>query len=195
MSIGGQDHNQPQLFKRLIADAGAVANRIDQLGAELTHHYSGKRPLFICLLRGGAPFATQLMFAITRLDPVFHPELDYMTITTYGDKRTGGDPRIVMDQAPKTEPEGRSVVILDDVLDMGITAAFTRKVMEERGALDVALCVLVQKQTGRTLYGDADWYGFEAPADWLTGMGMDDHRVAPEANRWLDQIAIADSDS
>jgi len=120
MSIGGQDHNQPQLFKRLIADAGAVANRIDQLGAELTHHYSGKRPLFICLLRGGAPFATQLMFAITRLDPAFHPELDYMTITTYGDKRTGGDPRIVMDQAPKTEPEGRSVVILDDVLDMGI---------------------------------------------------------------------------
>jgi hypoxanthine phosphoribosyltransferase len=183
------------LYKQLIADTAAVSQRIEELATQTIDRYKGKDALFICLLRGGAPFASQLMFAITRQDPNFYPELDYLTIKTYGDERIDATAELVMDLSPSTKANGRLVVLLDDVLDKGITADFAqRHLVDVHQAAIVESIVLIQKNRKRTVYPEATMFGFEAPSDWLTGMGLDDSRIAKEANRWAGYVAIANEE-
>jgi len=182
----------PQSYKNLLASEDEVAKRIDELAAQIIKQYKDKRPLFVCLLRGGAPFTARLMFAIAKIDPDFHPELDYMTIKTYGNERTSRPPELIADLLPSTEVAGRHVILLDDVLDTGVTADFTHQYMiEHQQAASVDMIVLVQKDVPRQTYPKATLWGFDAPAEWLTGMGMDDARVGKEGNRWAGYIAIA----
>ncbi len=184
----------PQLYQQVLHSAEEVSRRIEEMAAELIDRYRGEQPLFVCLLRGGAPFSTQLMFAITKLDPTFHPELDYMTVRTYASERSASHPELVMGLAPGTDVMGRTVVMLDDVLDKGHTAGFTSGYLRLLGASQVDLVVLMQKQCEREHYPSATIHGFVAPDEWLTGMGMDDVRIAREANRWAGDLAIANAE-
>jgi hypoxanthine phosphoribosyltransferase len=181
-----------QFYHDLLATEAEVTARINELAQAIIQNYRNKDPLFVCLLRGGAPFATRLMFAITAMDPTFHPEMDYMTLRTYGDERTDKQPELLTDLLPTTKAEGRHVILLDDVLDKGVTAHFARaRMVEDHGAQVVDLIVLVQKIRERTNFPQATLWGFEAPDVWLTGMGLDDSRIAKEANRWAGYIGIA----
>jgi len=83
---------------------------------------------------------------------------------------------------------GRTVIIIDDVLDKGITADFVIKHLEARGASEVKLAVLCEKQVTREKPVDADYKGFTFGDNWLVGMGMDDSGTNVEAYRWLDEI-------
>ncbi len=150
---------------------------------------SDEKPLFVALLRGAAPFASMLMFAITRHAPDFQPELDYMMVSTYGTGRQAGEPHIVTDLAPDTSVSGRTVVIIDDVLDKGITAHFVTAHMESRGATNVKLAVLARKDTRREYGIAADYCCFDLDDTWLVGMGMDDAQAGKEHHRWLNAIA------
>ncbi|MBI3624458.1 hypothetical protein HY218_02375 [Candidatus Saccharibacteria bacterium] len=180
------------LHGEVLFDEREVRKRINEIAGETIERYRGVNPLFICLLKGAAPFATDLMRNIARQDPFFHPQMDYMMVSTYGDERQPGVPKIVTDLDPKIRETipGRTVIILDDVLEWGITVRYVSDVMFVREADAVDLIALVQKDMPeRTAFGNADIYGFRAPKAWLTGMGMDDVRVAPEGNRWLGYIA------
>lgn len=184
-----QDTDTLQTFKT----AAEVTARIDALATEIVTRYKSQAPLFVSLLRGSAAFTAQLMFAIARCDPDFHPEVDYMTVSTYGSGRQGSAPEIVMDLSPSTVVDGRVIVILDDILDKGLTSAFTRDHLLARGALRADLVVLAQKDTPRAHGETATLYGFLVPDAWIIGMGMDDARVARDGYRWLDYLAIADA--
>ena len=186
-----QSTTAPQLFDRLLHAAEDVDRRIDEMAVELIERHRDEKPLFVCLLRGGAPFATRLMFAIAKADPHFHPELDYMTVRTYATERSASHPELVMGLAPGTDIHGRTVVMLDDVLDQGHTAKFTTGYLKLLGAAKVELVVLVQKDVEREAYPSAAIHGFTAPDEWLTGMGMDDTRLAREANRWMVDLGVA----
>ena len=183
--------NDKPHYKSLLVDNTALQLKIDELADKVIERYQGKNPLFVCLLRGGAPFASLLMFAIAAKNPNFHPEMDYMTIRAYGDKRVDNPVELIMDLSPSSNPHHRHIVLLDDVLDKGVTAEFARDHLLNKGATAVDLVVLIQKQKERSHYGDATIYGFDSPPDWLTGMGLDDVRIAPEANRWAQFIALA----
>src|SRR5690242_6076913 len=106
-----------------IASAKEVDREIDRIATEILNDYD-MTPLFVALLRGAAPFSSHLMHALTAHSPEFHPELDYMMVSTYGEGRHAGEPHIVTDLAPSTTVHGRKVIILDDVLDKRITAEF-----------------------------------------------------------------------
>lgn len=178
-------------YEKIIASDEQVWQRINEMAEEIIVRYKNTNPLFICLLRGGAPFATKLMFAITQQDPNFHPEMDYATIKTYGDERTDKASELLADILPSTTAQGRPVILLDDVLDKGLTAEFaTAHFIENHGAASVELIVLAEKDRERA-YGSAALKGFDVPDDWLTGMGLDDANLAKEANRWAGYLAIA----
>lgn len=180
------------LHGEVLYSEAEVDERVGQLANEIINRYKGDNPLFVCLMRGGVPFASKLIFEIARQDKTFNPEVDNMTITTYGTEREAHPPTVVYDLAPDTETEGRHVVLLDDCLDKGITAAFTSDYLKQHhGAAEVDLIVLVQKQRPRQQFGEATLHGFEAPDVWLTGMGLDDASIGKEAGRWLSYIAIA----
>jgi hypoxanthine phosphoribosyltransferase len=173
----------------IFANKTEINRRIDQLASEIiTDFDAADRPLFVALLRGAAPFASKLMFAIAEQAPDFHPELDYMMVSTYGSGQEAGEPHIVTDLAPSTTVAGRVVIILDDVLDKGITAHFVTAHMIARGAGDVRLAVLADKQTERVYDITPQYVGFSVDDAWLIGMGMDDSGSGKEYSRWLGSI-------
>ena len=172
----------------IFATADQVTTRIDELADEIIRDFPEEKPLFIALLRGAAPFASKLMFAIAKQAPEFHPEMDYMMVSTYGSGHEAGEPRIIADLTPSTVVRNRPVVIVDDVLDKGITAHFVAAHLETNGASDVRLAVLANKRTEKTHDIPADYVGFEVDDAWLVGMGMDDADSGKEYNRWLGSI-------
>ena len=169
--------------RKTFATENQVDIRISELANEIIHDYSGQRPLFVALLRGAAPFASKLMFSIARQAPDFHPEMDYMVVSTYGSGHEAGEPRIIGDLSPSTVIKGRTVIMLDDVLDKGITAHFVAAHLLANGASQVRLAVLANKRTKKLRGITTDYCGFEVDDEWLIGMGMDDSDSGKEHNR------------
>jgi len=170
----------------LVARASQIQESVNGLAQQIVNDYP-TTPLFIALLRGAAPFASKLMFAITKLQPDYHPELDYMMVSTYGQDHTSNQPVVVTDLAPSTLIAGRDVIILDDVIDLGITSDFVKNLLQNRGANNVKLAVLASKNVpGRQ--SQADYCGFDAGDKWLVGMGLDDAKAATEGYRWTDDL-------
>ncbi len=191
-----QTQNQPALYKEKLATQEEVKAKIDEMATEIIRNFKDKNPLFVCLLRGGMPFATQLMFAITRHNPYFHPELDYMTVSRYGGSQVASEPNVVMDLSYKSVTTDRTIIILDDMIDKGGTYLFTKDHLKNKGASNVYLAVLVQRELEKPRGFDADYYCFNVKSEeWFTGMGLDDARLGVEANRWADYVAIANSPS
>jgi hypoxanthine phosphoribosyltransferase len=180
------------LYNEILASETEVASHIDTMAKSIVEQFKDKDPLFVCLLRGATPFATQLMFAITQYDPYFNPELDYMTVSRYGDSQVASTPRLVMDLSRKSVVADRPVIVLDDMIDKGGTYLFTKEHVENRGASAVYLAVLVQRELPEPRGFDADFYCFSVDSEeWLTGMGLDDTRLGKEGNRWAKYVAIA----
>lgn len=171
-----------------IATAEQITERTQSIALQILEDFPDRTPLFVALLRGAAPFSNKLMAEIVKHKQDYHPELDYMMVSTYGDGQHAGEPHIVTDLAPSTTVKGRDVVIIDDVLDKGVTASFVSGHMINRGAAAVKLAVLCDKQTERKYDITADYVGFEFDDKWLVGMGMDDASAANEGYRWLDEI-------
>jgi len=187
------------LHGEILYDEAAVSRGIRWLAQETVERYRDEpKPLFVALLRGAMPFASQFMHAIVRADPSFHPELDTVTIQTYGRQRSAGTPELVLGiDLAKTAVQDRRVVLLDDMIDQGITAAFASEYFMGLGAQVVDVAALTIKQRMRApqfsvLSGEAVAC-FEVPDVFITGMGMDDSLVAHEGNRWLSYIAIANN--
>ncbi len=174
-------------YKQL-ATAEQVNNTISQIATKILKDFPSQTPLFVALLRGAAPFSSKLMTEIVRQSPDYHPELDNMMVSTYGDGQHAGEPHIVTDLAPTTLVTNRNIIIIDDVLDKGVTANFVMKHLINRGAKAVKLAVLCNKRTDREYDVTADYSGFEFDDNWLVGMGMDDASAANEGYRWLDEI-------
>jgi hypoxanthine phosphoribosyltransferase len=186
MALGHENLKQYEgvLFDELLYQEPEILAKIDEMADYFVEKYRGseEKPLFVCLL---------LMIAISKKDPTFHPELDFMTISKYQDARDGSrKPIIKMDLAPSTMVKGRAVVILDEVLDTGDTIDFTKNHIANNEPSDISVVVLCQKEMQRT-FPEADMYGFLVPEDWQTGIGMDDAEVAREGNRWMLAIALA----
>lgn len=175
-----------------------VTARINAMASSLIQLFSGTDPLFVTLLNGGAPFSMRLMAAIARQDPNFHPQQEFMTVSFYGEDRTAATaPKVVMDLPPRYSQdfglEGRKVLMVDDLLDRGYTAAFVDEHLRKLGAVDVSLVALGRKMIEPDLvnYDPPLLHGFDLPDVWLTGMGMDDEDVCLEANRHAGWIATA----
>ncbi len=173
----------------LLISSSEVEQRISQMADSILTDYLNPSPLFVALLRGAAPFASKLMFALTEKAPDFHPEIDYMMISTYGTDRQAGKPQIVTDLAPSTVLAGRDVIVLDDVLDKGITAQFVTDYLLSNGARSVDIAVLAIKDTERFFPVTPRYHCFKVDDVWLVGMGMDDHATTKEAYRWRSDIA------
>lgn len=176
------------MTRTILASSKQVDTRIEELARDIIRDFSGQKPLFIALLRGAAPFASKLMFSIARQAPDFHPEIDYMTISTYGTGKEAGEPRIIADLSPSTTIKDRTIVLIDDVLDKGITSHFVQEYLLASGASIVRLAILADKKTKRLRDISADYCGFEVDDQWLVGMGMDDSDSGKEHSRWLDSI-------
>lgn len=157
---------------RLLFGESDVAARIDALASEIAQDMP-KDFLMAPVLTGAFIFAADLLRALHRLG--VDPAVDFVQLSSYGGARaSSGVVSLLKDFS--TPLEGRSVLIVDDVLDTGRSLHFAKRMVLDRGAKEARLCVLVRKLTGRGDDLAPDYVGFEAkPDDFLVGYGMDDN--------------------
>ena len=170
-----------------LASTQEIDRMIRHMARKIVEDYPDKSPLFVVLLRGAAPFASKLAFAITELQQDYHPEFDYMLVSTYGKDHRAKEPVIIADVAPDTIIKDKTVIILDDVIDLGVTSDFVKEVMNERGAKEVKLAVFASKAVP-SRKSQPDYYCMGAGDKWLVGFGLDDAKLHHEAYRWIGEL-------
>jgi hypoxanthine phosphoribosyltransferase len=147
--------------------AETIHNRISELGAEIGRDYAGKNPLLLGVLKGACIFMSDLIRAIdTKL------AIEFMAISSYGSStRTSGEVRIVKDL--DTAIEGRDILIVEDIVDTGLTLTYLIGNLQSRGASSVKLVALLNKQDRRIRDVKIDYLGFDIPDAFVVGYGLD----------------------
>jgi len=150
----------------VIYSAEEVAAAVSRVAAEITEKLGETNPLLLCVMSGGVPFTGQLM---TQL--LFPLELDYLHVTRYGQETTGG--ALSWRSAPWTSVKGRTVLVLDDILDEGLTLAAIIERMKELGAKACYTAVATDKLNGKKKPIQADFVALTVPDRFVFGYGMD----------------------
>ena len=141
--------------------------RIKELGAQITQDYAGLNPLLIGVLKGACFFLSDLMRAIdTRV------AVEFMAISSYGSStRTSGEVRIMKDL--DVPIEGRHILVVEDIVDTGLTLSYLLANLESRGAASVKLAALLDKHERRQREVKIDYLGFPIPDEFVVGYGLD----------------------
>lgn len=144
-----------------------IQQRVQELGAAVSRDYEGRNPLVICVLKGAFIFMADLSKNITI--PI---ELDFMAVSSYGNStRSSGEVKIIKDLDASVE--GRDVLIVEDIIDSGLTLSYLIDVLERRNALSVNVVALFDKPGHRTSDLNADYTGFTIPDAFVVGYGLD----------------------
>lgn len=152
---------------RIVVTTEELHDRIGQLGKELTSDYAGRPPLLVGVLKGAFMFMSDLARAVDL--PV---EFDFMAVSSYGSAtRTSGVVRILMDL--DLDLSDRHVVIVEDIVDSGLTLAYLRKNLAARGPASLEVCALLVKEGLQKVDLDLRYVGFRIPAEFVVGYGLD----------------------
>jgi hypoxanthine phosphoribosyltransferase len=158
--------NDPHLG-RVVVTEDDLQQRVRELGKELTSDYAGRPVLLVGVLKGAFMFMSDLARAIDL--PV---EFDFMAVSSYGSAtRTSGVVRILMDL--DLDLSERHVVIVEDIVDSGLTLAYLRKNLAARGPASLEVCALLLKEGLQKVDPDLKYVGFRIPPDFVVGYGLD----------------------
>ena len=144
-----------------------IENRIKELGQQITHDYENKAPLLIGVLKGAFIYMADLARAISL--PI---EFDFMAVSSYGNAtKTSGVVRIVKDL--DIDLSGRDVIVVEDIIDSGLTLNYLRKNLESRGPTSLEVCALLVRSGRQVGELGLKYVGFEIPPDFVIGYGLD----------------------
>ena len=153
-----------------------IKEKIAELGAKINKDYDGKDLLIIGVLKGSMVFMADLMRAID-----INTKIDFMCVSSYGSStRTSGQVRIIMDL--RESIEGKDLLIIEDILDSGVTLSYIIDVLKARNPASIAVCTLLDKPSRRKSEVELKYRGFEIPDEFVVGYGLDyaeDYRNLP----------------
>jgi hypoxanthine phosphoribosyltransferase len=151
----------------VVVSAKEVHDRIRELGRQITQDYAQNPPLLVCVLKGAINFMADLMRAIEL--PV---EVDFMAVSSYGAAtKTSGVVRIVKDL--DVDLAQRDVLIVEDVVDSGLTLNYLRQYLGARDPRSLEVCALLLKVGEQRVEQSLKYVGFSIPADFVVGFGLD----------------------
>ena len=157
--------------------------RIAELGMEITADYEGRAPLLVGVLKGAFVFMSDLARHIDL--PV---EVDFMAVASYGSStKTSGIVRIVKDL--DLDLVDRHVLIVEDIVDSGLTLRWLRRNLASRNPMSVEVCALLVKDGLQREDPDIKYVGFKIPPDFVVGYGLDvdqRYRNLPSVRRWVE---------
>jgi hypoxanthine phosphoribosyltransferase len=145
----------------------ALRSRVTELGRQISRDYEGKEPLLVGILTGAFLFMSDLLRAIT-----IHCQADFMATSSYADGTTSsGIVRILKDLDQSIE--GRHVIVVDDIIDTGLTMDYLLETLKTRYPASLRVCALLDKVPRRLRYVPLDYRGFEIPDKFVVGYGLD----------------------
>jgi len=151
----------------ILVQGDDLQHRVRELGAEISHDYAGRDLLLIGVLKGAVFFLSDLMRQIE-----IPCEVDFMAVASYGSAtESSGVVRILKDL--DTPIEGRHVLIVEDIVDSGLTLQYLLRTLEARGPASLEVCALLTKPERRTVDLPTRYIGFEIPDKFAIGYGLD----------------------
>ncbi|MEG0692129.1 MAG: hypoxanthine phosphoribosyltransferase [Oscillospiraceae bacterium] len=154
------------ILKVLISEE-EIANKVQALGEQISKDYEGKNLLMVSVLKGSVVFMADLMRAVT-----VHCQIDFMSVSSYGNStKTSGVVKIVKDL--DVNLEGFDLLIVEDILDSGMTLSYIKHMLLERNPSSIRICTLLDKPERRQSDVLADYKGFNVPDEFVVGYGLD----------------------
>ena len=154
------------LEKVLLSD-DQIQDRLRELAAEIAQEYAGKDVLLVGVLKGAIMVMADLMRHLPFSAPV-----DWMAVSSYGSgTKSSGVVRILKDL--DTDITGRHVLIVEDIVDSGLTLSWIRSNLESRNPASVEICTLLRKPEAAKVDVDVRWVGFDIPNEFVVGYGLD----------------------
>ncbi|MDP2952577.1 MAG: hypoxanthine phosphoribosyltransferase [Chloroflexota bacterium] len=154
-----------------------IAAAVQRLASQISHDYRGKKPLLVGVLRGAFVFLADL---VRELDiPV---QVDFVRLSSYGKDHTSSG-RVKVLHRLHSRVNGRDVLIVEDIVDTGLTTAWLIEYLRRKQPASVKLCALLNKEEGRKTFVPIDYVGFVVPNHFLVGYGLDsnqDYRQQPQ---------------
>jgi len=154
-------------IKKILIEEKVLQAKVAELGEKITEDYSGKDLLIVCVLKGAVVFVSDL---IRKIDLPL--EIDFMAISSYGDNtKSSGVVRILKDL--NMSIEGKHVLIVEDIIDSGLTLAYLMDNLKSRGPASVEICTILDKIERRTINLNIKYTGFQVPDEFVVGYGLD----------------------
>jgi len=158
---------EPGVLGRTLLSESDIETRVAALAARITADYAGTSPLLVGVLRGAFIFMADLSRAIDL--PI---QVDFMAVSSYGNATSSsGVVRILKDL--DEDLTGRHVIVVEDIIDSGLTLSYLRRNLNNRGAASVEVCALLVREGRQKVDEDLKYVGFEIPADFVIGYGLD----------------------
>jgi hypoxanthine phosphoribosyltransferase len=155
-------------IKKLFEEA-EIHRRVDELAVAITAAL-GREFVVIGVLKGSFVFLADLVRALHRNGAA--PRIEFMRLASYGQSRQSSGEVLLLGDAPR-DFEGRAVLLVDDIVDTGLSLSFGRRVLEERNASRVLTCALLDKPGRRKVDVAVDFVGFQIPDVFVVGYGID----------------------
>lgn len=154
-------------FDEVVVTEEQIQKRVAELAAEISADYEGREPLLVCVLKGAVFFMADLVRQLS-----VPCELDFMAVSSYGSATdSSGVVRILKDLDAFIE--GRHVIIVEDIVDSGLTLSYLRKNLNARNPASVEVATLLTKPTRRKVDIACKYVGFEVPDKFVVGYGLD----------------------
>ena len=170
---------------KILVEEDTLRGRIAELGAEVSNDYAGRDLLLVGVLKGAVFFMADLMRHLT-----IPCEVDFMAISSYGASTdSSGVVRILKDL--DVNIEGRDVLVVEDIIDSGLTLSYLIRNLESRNPATLEVCALLTKPARREIDVNVRYTGFEIPNEFVIGYGLD----YAERYRNLPYVAVLDPDA
>jgi len=153
--------------KKVLYSKETIEKRVQEIAQTLSDDYQGRDVVFICILKGAFIFLADLMRHLA----IPHT-IDFMRVASYG-SGTVSSGKITVTKDIETDIDGKDVVIVEDIIDTGITLAFLKNKLQEKTPRSLKICALLDKKARREVEIDADYVGFSMDEGFVVGYGLD----------------------
>lgn len=154
-------------IEKVLITKEEIAKRVKELGAQISKDFAGEEITFVCTLRGASIFFADLVREID-LDA----ELDFISASSYGaGTKSSGEVKLIKDLSAPIN--GKNVIIVEDIIDTGITLSYLTKMLKARSPKTLKVCALLDKRARREVEFEGDYIGFEIENEFVVGYGLD----------------------
>lgn len=161
------EFDSKNFVKEILISEEDLDKKITELGKKITEEYKGKELLLVCVLKGAVMFMTDLTRKIQL--PL---TMDFMAVSSYGNATTSsGVVQIIKDLS--ADIKGKDVLIIEDIIDSGLTLNYLKNYLSQRGTKSVKICTLLDKPERRKVDVQVDYVGFTIPDAFVCGYGLD----------------------
>lgn len=157
-----------QDIDHILVSEEALKAKVTELGAQISRDYAGKQLLLVSILKGGVVFMADLMRAVT-----IPCAIDFMVVSSYGGSNTMSTGLVKIIKDLDADLSGKDVLIVEDILDTGITLSNLMPMLKMRNPNSVRLCTILSKPSRRKAEIEPDYLGFEVPDEFVVGFGLD----------------------